>query len=448
MTNPHAEIPRFVYVAAGIAAIGGLIFGYDLVVISGAILFIKQQFALSPALEEVIVSAVVLGALAGAAAGGPLADRFGRRLVLILIAAIFTLGALGTALAQAVSWIIVGRVIVGISVGMVSMAAPLYISEISPDNTRGRLVSFFMLGSSGGALLAFLANYTFSVAHAWRWMFGLGVIPAVMLGTGMVFLPETPRWLAHHGLVDRAHTVLQRLRGTAAVEDEIRNIQAGLTQHKGGWAELLGLVVRPALIVGVGLGICQRVTGINLGFFYAPTILELAGFESAAVDTMASVGVGATMVLMTFVAMQSIDRVGRRPLLLIGFGGMVLSLGVLGLAFQAPHRVLLGGVAVGSLMLLVGSWMIGPGTATFLLISEIYPLRIRGAAMSIATVALWAGYLLSTLTFLTLIETLGRAGTFWLYSVLGIAAWIFAYFFVPETKGKSLEEIQATWGQR
>jgi MFS family permease len=190
------------------------------------------------------------------------------------------------------------------------------------------------------------------------------------------------------------------------------------------------------------------VTGINLGFFYAPTILELAGFESAAVDTMASVGVGATMVLMTFVAMQSIDRVGRRPLLLIGFGGMVLSLGVLGLAFQAPHRVLLGGVAVGSLMLLVGSWMIGPGTATFLLISEIYPLRIRGAAMSIATVALWAGYLLSTLTFLTLIETLGRAGTFWLYSVLGIAAWIFAYFFVPETKGKSLEEIQATWGQR
>jgi sugar porter (SP) family MFS transporter len=414
MTNPHAEIPRFVYMAAGIAAIGGLIFGYDLVVISGAILFIKQQFALSPTLEEVIVSGVLLGALAGAAAGGPLTDRFGRRVVLILIAVIFALGALGTALASAVTWIIVGRIIVGIAVGMVSMAAPLYISEISPDSARGRLVSFFMVGCSVGALIAFLVNYALSAAHAWRWMFGLGVIPAVMLGMGMAFLPETPRWLANHGLVDRAHTVLQRIRGTAIVEDEIRGIQASLAQHKGGWAELMSPVVRPALIVGIGLGICQRVTGINLGFFYAPTIFELAGFESAAVDTMASVGVGGTMVLTTIVAMQSIDRVGRRPLLLIGFAGMVLSLGVLGFAFQAPHRVLLGGVAVGSLMLLVGSWMIGPGTATFLLISEIYPSRIRGAAMSIATVALWVGYLLSTLTFLTLIQTLGLAGTFWL----------------------------------
>jgi sugar porter (SP) family MFS transporter len=448
MTNPHPEIPRFVYVAAGIAAIGGLIFGYDLVVISGAILFIKQQFALSPTVEEVVVSAVVFGALAGAAAGGPLADRFGRRVVLILIAVIFTVGALSTALASTVTWIIVGRIIVGAAVGMVSMAAPLYISEISPDNARGRLVSFFMLGSSGGALIAFLVNYAFSATHAWRWMFGLGVIPAVMLGMGMTFLPETPRWLASHGLVDRARTVLQRIRGTATVEDEIRGIQASLAQHKGGWAELMSPVVRPALIVGVGLGICQRVTGINLGFFYAPTIFELAGFESAAVDTMASVGVGVTMVLMTIVAMQSLDRVGRRPLLLIGFAGMVLSLGVLGLAFQAPHKGLLGGVAVGSLMLLVGSWMIGPGTATFLLISEIYPLRIRGAAMSIATVALWAGYLLSTLTFLTLIQTLGRAGTFWLYGLLGIGAGLFAYFFVPETKGKSLEEIQATWAHR
>ena len=448
MTNPHAEIPRFVYMAAGIAAIGGLIMGYDLVVISGAILFIKQQFALSPAAEEVVVSAVVLGALIGAAVGGPLADRFGRRVVLMLIAVIFVIGALSTALASTVTWIIVGRVIVGASVGMVSMAAPLYISEISPDAARGRLVSFFMLGGSGGVLLAFLVNYAFSATQAWRWMFGLGVIPAAILGMGMRFLPETPRWLASHGLVDRARTVLQRIRGTATVGDEVRGIQADLAQHKGGWAELMSPVVRPALITGVGLGICQRVTGINLGFFYAPTIFELAGFKSAAVDTMASVGVGVTMVLMTIVAMQLLDRIGRRPLLLFGFAGMVLSLGVLGLAFQAPHKGFLGGVAVGSLMLLVGSWMIGPGTATFLLISEIYPLKIRGTAMSIATVALWAGYLLSTLTFLTLIQTLGRAGTFWLYGLLGIGAWIFAYLFVPETKGKSLEEIQATWAHR
>lgn len=426
MTNQHPEIPRFVYVAAGIAAIGGLIFGYDVVVISGAILFIKQQFALSPTVEEVVISAVVLGALGGAAVGGPLADRFGRRIVLMLVAVIFAIGALSTSLASTVTWIIVGRVIGGVSVGMVSMAAPLYISEISPDNARARLVSFFIVGSSCGALIAFLVNYAFSATHAWRWMFGLGVISAVILGMGMTFLPETPRWLASHGLADRARTILQRIRGTATVENEIRGIQAGLAQHKGSRAELMSPVVRPALIVGVGLGICQRVTGINLGFFYAPTIFELAGFESAAV------GVGVTMVLMTIVAMQTLDRFGRRPLLLIGFAGMVLSLGVLGLAFQASHSGLHGGVTVGSLVLLVGAWMIGPGTAIFLLISEIYPLRIRGAAMSIATVALWAGYLLSTLTFLTLIQTLGRAGTFWLCGLLGIGAGLFAYFFVPD----------------
>ena len=274
MTSPHPERPRFVYVAAGIAAIGGLLFGYDLVVISGAILFIKQQFALSPTIEEVVVSAVVFGAMIGAAMGGTLADRFGRRLLLILTAATFALGALGTALASTVTWLIVGRVVVGLGVGMVSMATPLYISEISPDNARGRLVSLFMLVGGSGALTAFLVDYAFSTFDAWRWMFGLSVIPALIFGIGMWLLPESPRWLASHGLVDRARTVLRRIRGTATVEDELQSIQSSLGQHKGGWAELGRPTVRPALIVGMGLGISQRVTGVNLGFFYAPTIFE------------------------------------------------------------------------------------------------------------------------------------------------------------------------------
>jgi MFS transporter, SP family, galactose:H+ symporter len=445
MTRSQADTPRFVYVAASIAALGGLLFGYDLVVISGAILFIKEQFALSPTIEEVVVSAVVFGAMIGAAMGGALADRFGRRVVLILTAATFALGVLGTALASTVTWLIVGRVVVGLGVGMVSMATPLYISEISPDNARGRLVSLFMLLGGSGSLIAFLVDYAFSTFHSWRWMFGLAVIPALIFGIGMWLLPESPRWLASHGLVDRARTVLGRIRAMATVEDELQSIQSGLGQRKGGWAELTSSGVRPALIVGMGLGISQRVTGVNLGFFYAPTIFELAGFESASVDILASVGLGVTMVVMTMVAIQLIDRVGRRPLLLIGFTGMVLSLGALGLAFVVPRGSLLGWIAVGSLMLLVGSWMVGPGTVSFLLISEIYPLKIRGLAMSIATVVLWSSYLLVTLTFLTLIETLGRAGTFWLYGLLGIGAWLFVYFLVPETKGKSLEEIQAHW---
>ncbi len=443
--RPHADSAPFVYIAAGIAALGGFLFGYDQVVIAGAILFIKKQFALSSTMQEVLVSAVVFGAMIGAAVGGPLADRYGRRTVLMVIAAIFALGALSTALVSTVMWLIVGRVVVGIGVGMVSVTTPLYISEISPDNVRGRLVSFFMLGALCGVLTAYLTDYAFSAFHEWRWMFGLGAIPAVMLGIGMLFLPETPRWLASHALGDKARIVLMRIRGTPNVDGELQRIQSSLGQQKGGWAELMSPVVRPALIVGIGLGICQRGTGINMGFFYAPTIFELAGFESAAVEILASAGVAVTMVLMCIVAMQLLDRVGRRPLLLIGVAGMVLSLGLLGLVFAVPHGGLVGGAAVGSLMLFVGFWALGPAVASFLLISEIYPLRIRGTAMSIATVSLWATYLLSSLTFLTLIDLLGKPGTFWLYGLLGIGAWFFVYFLVPETKGRSLEEIEAYW---
>jgi len=446
MTRPHADTPRFVYIAAGIAALGGFLLGYDQVVIAGAILFIKKQFALSSTIEEVLVSAVVLGALLGAAAGGTLADRYGRRTVLMLIAVIFALGAIGTALAPTVTWLIGGRVVGGMAVGMVSITAPLYISEVSPSDVRGRLVSLFMLAAACGLLAAGLVDYAFSGDQEWRWMFGLQAIPAIIFGIGIVFLPESPRWLASHAREDKARAVLMRLRGTANVEDELQGIQTSLGQQKGGWAELVSPAVRPALIVGIGLGICQRVTGVNLAFFYAPTIFELAGFESASVDILASVGLGVASVLMTIVAMRVIDRVGRRVLMLSGLAGMALSLGILGLAFLVPHRLdILGWVAVASLMVLMGSWAIGPGAVVFVLISEIYPLKIRGLAMSVATMVLWGSYLLVTLTFLTLTQLLGNSGAFLFYALLGIGAWLFVYFLVPETKGKSLEEIQAHW---
>ncbi len=446
MTRPHADTPRFVYIAAGIAALGGFLLGYDQTVIAGAILFIKKQFGLSSTIEEVLVSAVVLGALLGAAAGGTLADRYGRRTVLMLIAVIFALGAIGTALAPTIAWLVGGRVVGGTAVGMVSITAPLYISEVSPSDVRGRLVSLFVLASACGLLAAGLVDYAFSGDQEWRWMFGLQAIPAIIFGIGIVFLPESPRWLASHAREDKARAVLMRLRGTANVEDELQGIQTSLGQQKGGWAELVSPAVRPALIVGIGLGICQRVTGVNLAFFYAPTIFEFAGFESASVDILASVGLGVVSVLMTIVAMRVIDRVGRRVLMLGGLAGMALSLGILGLAFLVPHRLgILGWVAVASLMVLMGSWAIGPGAVVFVLISEIYPLKIRGLAMSVATMVLWGSYLLVTLTFLTLTQLLGNSGAFLFYALLGIGAWLFVYFLVPETKGKSLEEIQAYW---
>jgi SP family galactose:H+ symporter-like MFS transporter len=437
---------RFVTMVAGISALGGLLFGYDTGVISGAILFIQRDFGLSATLEEVVVSSVLSGAVIGAAVGGTLADRFGRRRVLILTAAIFALGAVGTALAPSVAWLIVGRVIVGAAIGVASFTAPLYISEVSPVDIRGRLVSLNQIALTAGIVISYLVDYALSGARGWRWMFGLAAIPAAALGIGMLFVPESPRWLVGRALPDQARAVLRRIRGTASVDRELKEIQTGLDQQGGRWSELLSPLARPALIVGIGLAIFQQVTGINTVIYYAPTIFQFAGFKSASVAILATVGVGVVNVLMTIAAMLLLDRVGRRPLLLTGLVGMVLSLGVLGLAFSLPNLLQeLGWIAVGSLMLYVGAFAIGLGPVFWLLISEIYPLKIRGLAMSMATVANWGVNLLVALTFLTLIQIMGRSGTFWLYGLVGVGAWIFAYRLVPETKGRSLEEIESHW---
>lgn len=436
---------RFVYIAAAISALGGMLFGYDTGVISGAILFIQQDFALSPTMEEIVVSSVVLGAMLGAAAGGTLTDRFGRRIVLIVTAALFALGAVGTALAPAIAWLVSGRVIVGIAIGVASFTTPLYISEISPVSMRGRFVSFNQIALTSGIVIAYLVDYALSGMRGWRWMFGLAAVPSALLGIGMVFMPESPRWLVSHGLVDKGRSVLQHIRGTSAVDDEVREIRQSSVQQMGSWAELASPLLRPAMIVGIGLALFQQVTGINTVVYYAPTIFQSAGFESASVAILATTGVGVINVLMTVAALLLLDRAGRRPLLLIGMAGMVVSLAVLGTAFLFPHLTGLRWLAAGSLMLYVGSFAVGLGPVFWLLISEIYPVKIRGLAMSIATVANWGANLLVALTFLTLVQFMGRPGTFWLYGLVGIGAWIFAFILVPETKGRSLEDIEAHW---
>ena len=441
----HAGQNRFVYIAAAISALGGMLFGYDTGVISGAILFIQQDFALSPGLEEVVVSSVVLGAMVGAFAGGALTDRFGRRIVLIATAALFALGAVGTALAPAITWLVLGRVIVGIAIGVASFTTPLYISEISPVTMRGRFVSFNQIALTSGIVIAYLVDYALSGMRGWRWMFGLAAVPSALLGIGMAFMPESPRWLISHGLVDKGRSVLRRIRGIAAVDDEVQDIQQSSAQQSGSLSELASPSLRPAMVVGIGLALFQQVTGINTVIYYAPTIFQSAGFESVSVAILATTGVGIINVFMTVVALLLLDRVGRRPLLLIGMAGMVVSLGVLGTAFLFPHLPVLRWVAAGSLMLYVGSFAVGLGPVFWLLISEIYPVKIRGLAMSIATVANWGANLLVALTFLTFVQVLGRPGTFWLYGLVGIGAWIFAYILVPETKGRSLEDIEAHW---
>lgn len=437
---------RFVYLATAVSALGGMLFGYDIGVISGAILFVQKAFSLSPGLEEIVVSSVLLGSLLGAMAGGALADRLGRRKLLIGTAVVFGVGAIGAALAPGTALLVVARVVAGVAIGITSFVAPLYISEIAPVKIRGKLVSVNQLAITVGIVISYLIDYAFADYGAWRWMFAMAVVPAAAFGVGLLFIPDSPRWLASRGHMDRARAVLGRIRRPEQVEGELGEIQHGLSQQKGNWSELLSASLRPAMIVGVGLAIAQQITGINTVIYYAPTIFRVAGLSSDSVAILASVGVGVINVAMTVVAMQLIDRVGRRPLLLVSLAGMTVSLFILGVAFALPRFAgSLGWIAVISLMVYVGAFAVGLGPVFWLVLSEIYPLRIRGRAMSVGTVANWGGNLAVALTFLTLTHGLGKAGTFWLFGVVSIAAWLFAFFMVPETKGKTLEQIEAHW---
>jgi MFS transporter, SP family, galactose:H+ symporter len=436
----------FVYVAAAISALGGLLFGYDTGVISGAILFIRKDFSLTSIQVEVAVSCVLIGALVGAISGGVLADRFGRRRVIIATATLFIGGAIVTALSPTFTVLIAGRIIVGAAIGVASFTTPLYISEVSPVKIRGRLVSINQVALTSGIVISYLVDYALVDVQGWRWMFGLAAIPASILAIGMFWLPESPRWLVSRNSIDSAQTVLERIRGTKNVGTELKDIQSSLAVKSGGWRDLFTPLVRPALIVGVGLAILQQITGINTVIYYAPMIFEFTGAKSASASILATVGVGVVNVAMTVVALLLVDRVGRRPLLLIGLTGMIIGLGVLGLAFQLPSLSgSLGWIAEISLMLYVGAFAIGLGPVFWLLISEIYPLKIRGVAMSVATSANWGANLFVALTFLTLIQAVGRSSTFWIYGLVGIVAWLFTWFYVPETKGRSLEDIESHW---
>jgi SP family galactose:H+ symporter-like MFS transporter len=444
--NSQTDKTRFVKIAAAISALGGLLFGYDTGVISGAILFVKQDFLLSTIAEEFVVGAVLFGAIIGAIFGGAWSDRFGRRKILIAVALIFIFGGIGTALATSVVWLIVGRVIVGIAIGVASFAAPLYISEVSPANVRGKLVSLNQLAITVGIVVSYLAGYALSGIRGWRWMFALAAIPSVMLAIGMLTMPESPRWLVSHNFINKATLALKRIRGSEKVSDELGEIQNSLAQQSGSWPELFGSSVKPALLIGIGLAVFQQITGINTVIYYAPTIFQFAGFQSASVAILATAGVGVVNVSITIVAMHLLDKVGRKPLLMIGLIGMILSLIILGLAFAFPDLLRMHGwIAIGSLMLYVAAFAIGLGPVFWLLISEIYPLKIRGLAMSIATVANWGANLIVALTFLTLTQKIGKSWTFWLYGLISIGAVFFTHFLVPETKGRSLEEIESNW---
>ncbi|MEO8879100.1 MAG: sugar porter family MFS transporter [Gemmatimonadaceae bacterium] len=441
---------RFVYFAVGVAALGGLLFGYDTGVISGSILFVREQFSLSATMEEIVVSSVLVGAVLGAALGGALTGRFGRRGMIILAGIIFTVSALSTALAPTVAWLIAARIVSGIAIGIASFISPMYIAELVPAKARGSLVAVNMLAITSGIVVAYLVDYAFSGSHEWRYMFGLAAIPSIALVIGMWRLPDSPRWLISKSRLEQARTILQRVRNATDVSAEIAEIQKSMEeQGVGGMKGLLKPSLRMPMIVGLGLAIFQQITGINTVIYYAPTIFKFAGIAGTGPAILA--GAALTMVMWVFhvLAIFLLDRVGRRPLLLVGVAGQVVGLAILGSAFQFPQLAnFKSDVAIAGLVIYVACFAFGLGPIFWLLISEIYPLRVRGAAMSVVTVSNWALNLVVAVTFLTLVGVLGHARTFWLYGVIAVGAWVFFYLLVPETKGKSLEQIEAHWRSR
>ena len=467
----------YVILIAVIVAFGGLLFGFDTGVISGALLLIKNDpdllmnnmTVLPERHQEWVVSITVLGAAIGAVLSGRMTDKLGRKKVIIIAGIIFTVGSIGLAAAGSVALLIIWRLIIGFGIGLASYTVPLYISEISPTQARGALVSINQLAITIGVFLSYIAGLSFAnFEEGWRWMFLAGLIPSLILTVGMFFLSETPRWLMVNKGEDEARKVLDKI-GESNKEEVLEKIKNTVKKEReqiqiSSLKQLLTPWVRPALIIGAGIMFFQQFTGINTITYYAPTIFEMAGFGADSVQPvydaiLPALPLGFVNVLFTVVSIMLVDRWGRKPLLYLGLIGMTASLAVLGVVFTFYSSI--GAVAVKwaaftSMMIYIPSFAISLGPIAWLLISEVYPTKIRGFGMSIATMVNWVSNFIITNTFLTLgLVTTGKmadpsgagtlvnpGGAFLIYGAIGILGLIFVYRYIPETKGHSLEYIE------
>lgn len=432
-----------------VAAASGLLFGFDIAVINGAIIFVEQQFRLTPFLTEVATSSLLVGCIPGASLAGWLSDRFGRRRILMLSAILFGASGLGAALPRNLAEFIAARFLGGIAVGAASVLAPLYIAEVAPPRIRGRLVSLNQMAIVSGILAAYFINWRLSFAgpDGWRWMFATAAIPAAAFLAALVFVPESPRWLTKTGGEASALAILTRLTGRAEAEREMDQIRAALAEETGTLGELLRPGLRRALVIGVALAVLQQVTGVNTVLFYGSKIFkESVGNHSASSAIGINVLVGLVNALSTIVAIWIIDKVGRKALLMFSSGAMGAALVALGIAFRAQPAP--AALIFSLVLMFVASFAVGLGPGVWVVMSEIFPNRIRGRAMSIATISLWVACVALTLSFLSLAQALTISGAFWLYAGMCATMFVFVWRVTPETKGKTLEEIEKLWTPR
>ncbi len=483
MAKEKAYNKNLVIVISTVAATGGLLFGFDTGVISGAIPFFQQDFQLSNSMIENITTAGLLGAVIGAFLTGRLSDIIGRKKTILAAAVIFVIGALWSGWSPSAHMLIFARFFIGFAIGISSFSVPLYIAEISPARMRGRLVSLFQLLITIGILVSYLSDLLFANnnnVESWRPMLYAGVVPGLILLIGMFFLPETPRWLMSKGRDEEGREILTRIEEPALIDEAIRQIKNEIEKDKNRPAlrEVFRPWLRTALLIAVGIMFFQQFVGINTVIYYSPKIFMIVGFEGARAGIWGSVSVGVVNVLFTILSLFLIDKIGRRKLYFIGVSGIVFSLLALGAVF-AFHTVLgdMGKwMAIGFVWIYIAFFAISLGPLGWLIISEVFPLRVRGIGTSIGSLSNWLFNGVVAFTFFKIIKLFtvhgtgiitherlydpavhgfvtkavdngNPAGAFWFYAVIGIIGLIWGYFYLPETKGVSLEKIEEHWRQ-
>ena len=456
MNKKQSTVAYILFIAL-IAAIGGLLFGYDTAVINGANKFLGAHFSIGEKSAEYgwACSSALVGCIIGAACAGVIGDFLGRRKSLIVCAILFAVSAVGSAFPQSVSEFVVYRIIGGVGVGAASMLSPMYIAEIAPARLRGRLVSLNQLAIVIGILLAFFVNYfiqsygtgrivdgqVWNEAYGWRWMFGSETIPAVLFFLLLLLVPESPRFLMARGKETSARAVLSKMASPDEVDRQVGEISAALAQERGTLGELFRPGIRITLLIGIALAIFQQWTGINAIMYYSTDVFKEAGFADN-VAFISSVAVGVINLVFTFVGIALVDRLGRKPLLIGGAAVQAIALAVVAVAFVSGAQ---GWWVLAAVLAFVGAFAASLGPVVWVVISEIFPTKIRGRAMSLATVVLWAACYLLSQTFPMLLKAIGPSGTFGIYAVVSVLCVLFVAAVVPETKGKSLEEIESSW---
>jgi SP family arabinose:H+ symporter-like MFS transporter len=439
-----------IYKATLVASVGGLLFGYDTAVISGAIGFMRSFYQLSDIMTGWVASCALLGCIAGAMYSGKLSDRSGRKKVLMLSAVLFTISSIGTAMAPNLWFFVLFRIIGGMGIGIASMLSPMYISEMAPAPVRGRLISVFQLGIVTGILVIYFVNAyiagihneAWNISTGWRWMFGSGIIPSVIFILLLITVPESPRWLASQKKQSEALVILSQINVNTAAQQELDSINESLKDEAPfSLASLKGSKLKKALITGILLAVFSQFTGINAIMYYAPEIFKSTGTgtDSAFIQTIL---VGVINVVFTLVAIKYVDSWGRKKLLLTGISGMTVCLFIVGLAFYTQQQ---GYLVLIAILGYIAFFAMSLGPLTFVVIAEIFPTKSRATAMSIATFFLWLAVFLVSQTFPILIGSIGSAYTFWLYTLISVLAFLFIRKSIPETKGKTLEEIEASW---